>query len=112
MSNFFKQSKNIIIIILKTSSLLFVIAYVAWCGFEYYWFRGFIPEKIGVTFPVSISGETGFFKGCGAAIFLFKRSTVDANRQDGVFFFEAARKKGSYYSTKYENEILVIPSRN
>jgi hypothetical protein len=164
MSNIFKQLKKIIIIILKTISLLFVIAYAAWFGFEYYWYRGFIPEKIGVTFPVSISGETGFREGCGAAIFLLNGSTVDAIRRDGASFFEdathsrksndyyhtyqpwietpapnstsddflsglscsrsiinsiiptnkwiyeAARKKGSYYSTKHESEILVIPS--
>ncbi len=144
-----------------TIASIIISIYVAWSAFIYDWYSSRIPAKIGITYAIHISGETGFREGCGAAIFRLTNATVYAISRTGIDFFKdaiysrrskeryytyeswketpvpstwtsegtwpvlacasvsrpllsqilvAASKKGSYYSSKDEAEILVIPS--
>jgi len=102
MSKVLKKSYKIIKIVIKSILLLAVMAYLSWWGFEYFWYKGILPEKIGVSFPVSINGQTGFIKGCGAAIFMLKDSTVDSTKKEGIDFFKNAtfsRSNKDHYHT-------------
>ena len=145
----------------KIIVLIIITVYVTWLVYEYHWYSGLIPEKIGITYAINISGQSGFREGCGAAIFRLTNATADATSRKGIDFFNdaiysrrskdpyytyrswketpvpntwtsegtwpglacssasssllsqillAASKKGSYYSSKDEAEILVIPS--
>lgn len=145
----------------KIIVLIIITVYVAWSVYEYHWYSGLIPAKIGITYAINISGESGFREGCGAAIFRLTNATADAISPKGIDFFNdaiysrrskdpyytyrswketpvpntwtsegtwpglgcssvsssllsqilvAASKKGSYYSTKDEAWIVVIPS--
>lgn len=140
---------------------IIITVYVAWSVFNYYWYSGFIPAKIEITYAIHIGGESGLREGCGAAIFRLSDATADAISRKSLDFFNdaiysrkskdryytysswketpvpnswtsegtwpglgcsgasrsllsqilpAASKKGSYYSSKHEAEILVIPS--
>lgn len=146
---------------LKIIVSIIITIYVAWSAFEYDWYSGFIPSKIGITYAIHIGGESHFREGCGAAIFRLTNVTADAIDRKGIIFFNdaiysrkskdpndtykswketpvpstwtsegtwpglgcsgasssllskivlAASRKGSYYATKHEAEILVIPS--
>jgi len=160
----FQSFNRFILNSLKIFLFSIVCIYIISCGYEYFWYRGCIPKEIGVTFPVGISGKSGFREGCGAAVFLLSSSTNELIEKQGIDFFtnvkharksnkhyytyatwsktpvpeswisegcwlglgcwnpiislfmpvrkkiiDAAKKKGSYYSTKPEGEILIIP---
>lgn len=154
--------KKVLKIIVSIIISIIITVYVAWSAFEYHWYSGIIPAKIGITYAIHFGGETGLREGCGAAIFRLSNATADAIDREGLDFFndviysrkskerrytysswketpvpdswtsevswpglgcsgashsllskilEAASKKGSYYSSKDEGEILVIPNR-
>ena len=145
----------------KIIILIFITIHVVWSIYEYFWYSSLIPAKIGITYAVNISGQSGLREGCGAAIFGITNATTDAISRQGINFFNdaiysrrskdfrytykpwketpvpktwtsegtwpglgcssvsgsllrqillAAAKKGSYYSTKDEAWIVVIPS--
>jgi hypothetical protein len=148
--------------IVKIIASIIITVYVACSVFNYYWYSGFIPAKIEITYAIHIGGVSGIIReGCGAAIFRLSDATTDAISCKGLDFFNdalysrkskdryhtysswketpvpsswtsegtwpglgcsgasrsllsqillPASKKGSYYSSKYEAEILVIPS--
>ncbi|QDQ25923.1 hypothetical protein FNU76_05900 [Chitinimonas arctica] len=140
---------------------LLLMAYGAWCVLEYHWFKGRLPARIGVTYPLSISGHSGMREGCGAAIFRMSDATAASVSREGIRFLagatqaravsspygtyrpwqetpvpadwtsdgtwsgldcssanrwllrkilDAAGEKGSYYTTKPEGSILIIPA--
>ncbi|MBC6430601.1 hypothetical protein FM036_07070 [Nostoc sp. HG1] len=145
----------------KIIASIIITVYVACSVFKYYWYSGFIPAKIEITYAIHIGGKSGLREGCGAAIFRLSDATADAISRKSLDFFNdaiysrkskdryytysswketpvpnswtsegtwpglgcsvasrsllsqillAASKKGSYYSSKHEAEILVIPS--
>ncbi|MEH1894884.1 MAG: hypothetical protein V7K94_06045 [Nostoc sp.] len=142
---------------------IIITVYVAWSAFQYDWYSGFIPAKIGITYAIHIGGESHFREGCGAAIFRLTNATADAIFHKGIDFFNdsgaiylrrrkdpydtyrswketpvpntwtsegtweglscsstsssllsqivlAASNKRSYYSSRHESKIIVIPS--
>ncbi|MCC5652151.1 hypothetical protein LC609_20470 [Nostoc sp. XA013] len=148
--------------IVKIITSIIITVYVACSVFKYYWYSGFIPAKIEITYAIHIGGVSGIIReGCGAAIFRLSDATADAISRKGLDFFNdalysrkskerrytysswketpvpnswtsegtwpglgcsgasrsllsqillAASKKGSYYSSKDEAWIVVIPS--
>jgi hypothetical protein len=145
----------------KTIILILITLHVAWSVYEYFWYSSLIPAKIGIAYPINISGQSDLREGCGTAIFGITNATADAISRQGIDFFSdaiysrrskdlyytyrawketpvpktwtsegawpglgcssvsrsllrqillAASKKGSYYSTKDEAWIIVIPS--
>ncbi|MBD2242229.1 hypothetical protein [Nostoc sp. FACHB-888] len=148
--------------IVKIITSIIITVYVVCSVFNYYWYSGFIPAKIEITYAIHIGGVSGIIReGCGAAIFRLSDATADAISRKGLDFFNdalysrkskerrytysswketpvpnswtsegtwpglgcsgasrsllsqillPASKKGSYYSSKDEAWIVVIPS--
>ncbi|AVR98475.1 hypothetical protein [Pseudoduganella armeniaca] len=59
-------------------------------AFQYIWYKKAIPEKIGITYPISTSDETGFREGCGTIVFKLSAETLAMIKKDGLKFFAGA----------------------
>jgi hypothetical protein len=80
---------------------MLLFPFVANEAFQYYWFAKVIPEKIGITYPVSIKDEGGFREGCGTAVFKVSDSTLEAIKKDGLKFFSGATQGRGHLSEPY-----------
>ena len=61
--------------------------FFGWKFFESWWFLRIVPANIGVSYPITISGITGFREGCGIAVFRIDSSTARKISADGISFF-------------------------
>ena len=69
--------------------------------FQYYWYSNAIPDKIGITYPVSTYAETGFRGGCGTSVFKLSDSTLEMIRKDGLAFFAGVTEARGYPGDPY-----------
>lgn len=69
-------------------SILLTSLYFIVFSFEYYWYRGYIPTNIEITWPVELSSGVGFTEGCGAAIYELSADTQLTIEQKGITFFD------------------------
>lgn len=67
--------------------LMLAFPLVAHETYQYLWYAKAIPEKIGITYPVSTYAETGLREGCGTIVFKLSDSTLAMIRKDGLAFF-------------------------
>jgi hypothetical protein len=97
--------------ILKVIGLIIITVYAVWSVFSYYWYSGAIPLKVGITYAIHISGQSGFREGCGAAIFRLSDATADAISRKGIDFFNdviySRKSKERYYTYKSWKETPV-----
>lgn len=80
---------------------IFLLPFAATEAFQYYWFAKAIPEKIGITYPVSIKDEGGFREGCGTVVFKVSDSTLEAIKKEGLNFFSGATQGRGHLSEPY-----------
>ena len=77
--------------IVKIIASIIITVYVACSVFKYYWYSGFIPAKIEITYAIHIGGVSGIIReGCGAAIFRLSDATADGISRKGLDFFNDA----------------------
>jgi hypothetical protein len=69
-----------------------LLPFILYKGYEYYWFTKVIPEKIGITYAVSIEEESALREGCGTVVFKVSDSTLEAIKKEGIHFFAEARQ--------------------
>jgi len=97
--------------ILEVIVLIISTVYVAWSVCEYHWYSGLIPARIGISYAINISGQSGLREGCGAAIFRLTNVTADAISHKGSDFFNDAiysrRSKASHYTYRAWKETPV-----
>lgn len=95
----------------KIIVLIIITVCVAWSVYEYHWYSGLIPAKIGITYAINISGQSGFREGCGAAIFRLTNATASAISRKGNDFFTdviySRRSKDPYYTYRTWKETPV-----
>ena len=100
--------------IIKLIFLLIITLHVAWSIFQYHWYSGLIPAKIGIARAINISGQSGLREGCGAAIFRLTNATADDISRKGSDFFNDAiysrKSKDPYYTYKPWKETPVPKS--
>jgi len=82
-------------------TVLVVSPFVAYEVIQYYWFSWAIPEKIEITYPISISEEGGFREGCGAAVFKVSDGTLEAIKKDRLNFFSGATQARGHLNDHY-----------
>ncbi|URD51681.1 hypothetical protein [Chroococcidiopsis sp. CCNUC1] len=70
----------------KTIILILITLHVAWSVYEYFWYSSLIPAKIGIAYPINISGQSDLREGCGTAIFGITNATADAISRQGIDF--------------------------
>jgi hypothetical protein len=97
------------------AALIFLLPFISNEAFQYYWFAKAIPEKIGITYPISINQDIGFREGCGTVVFKVSDRTLDAIKKDGLKFLSGATQgRGhpgeSYYQYAEWKETPVPPS--
>lgn len=70
--------------------LMLALPIVTHEAFQYYWYSKAIPEKIGITYPISMHAETGITGGCGAFVFKLSPGTLKIIEKNGLGFFIGA----------------------
>lgn len=60
-----------------------VLVWAGWRLFEYQWYAGIIPKHLGISYPIEISGQSGFREGCGAAVFRMDEATARRITEQG-----------------------------
>ena len=66
---------------------MFAFPVIAYEVGQYNWYSKAIPDKIGITYPVSTYAEFGIRGGCGTSVFKLSDSTLEMIRKDGLAFF-------------------------
>ncbi|WUR12485.1 hypothetical protein E7V67_022715 [[Empedobacter] haloabium] len=81
--------------------------------FQYIWYRKAIPEKIGITYPISTYDETGFREGCGTIVFKLSDETLALIKKDGLKFLAGATQgrghPGEHYYRYAEWQETPLP---
>jgi hypothetical protein len=78
--------------VFKGIAIALLAIYSAWSLFEWDWYLGIVPSRIGTTYPIHISGDSGFREGCGAAVFRLDEATTLKVEVEGVRFLNTARQ--------------------
>lgn len=76
----------------KWIALPLLAIYGAWSLFEWHWYLGIIPQRVGTSYPIHISGQSDLREGCGVAVFRLDRTTVRKIEAEGVRFLNTARQ--------------------
>ncbi len=74
---------------------------VAHEAYQYHWYSKAIPEKIGITYPVSMHDETGGREGCGTIVFKLSDRTLEMIKKDGLSFFVDATSGRGHPGERY-----------
>ncbi len=95
LSKLFKKKAYLVLVVAAFSP------FFAYEAFQYSWYSKVLPAKIGITYPISISEESGFREGCGAAAFKVSDETLDAIKKDGLKFFAGATQGRGHSNEHY-----------
>jgi hypothetical protein len=95
--------------------LMLAFPFVICEAYQYYWYSKAIPEKIGISYPVSIYSEGVLREGCGTIVFKLSSTTMKMIEKDGLgFFLNATHARGfpgnSYYHYSEWKQTPVPPS--
>lgn len=83
---------------------LAIIPFAAYEAFQYYWYSAVLPEKIEITYPVSIGDESGFREGCGVAVFKLSKNTTKNIEKGGLAFFSGATQARGHNDNYHKYE--------
>lgn len=86
------------------TAALVVSLYGLWCVIEFNWFVGIVPANLKVSYPMHISGESGFREGCGIAVFRIERETAKRIETDGVRFLNTGLQSRNHLDTYHTFE--------